>query len=130
MPSIFSKIIDRTIPAYIIKEDEHFIAFLDAFPIKEGHVLVVPKVEVDKLYDLEEVLLSKYLIFAQNIAHSMERSFECKRIGMSVVGLEVPHAHLHLIPISEMGDMDFSGEKLKLAPSEMEEIQQKIISNL
>lgn len=130
MSSVFSKIINRTIPAYIIKEDESFIAFLDAFPIKEGHVLVVPKKEVDKIYDLEEALLSEYLVFAKDIAQAIEKSFECLRVGMSVVGLEVPHAHLHLIPINEMSDMDFTQKKLTLSSEEMEEIREKIVAHL
>lgn len=130
MSSIFSKIIDRSIPAYIIKENEEFIAFLDAFPIQKGHVLVVPKRATDKLYNLEESLLAQYLIFSKEIALAMEKVFDCKRIGMSVVGLEVPHAHLHLIPINQIGDMDFTREKLQLNPEEMEEIREKIIYHL
>ncbi|HZH87598.1 MAG TPA: HIT family protein [Chitinophagaceae bacterium] len=130
MSSIFSKIIRREIPAYIVKEDEDFIAFLDAFPLQRGHVLVVPKKEVDKIYDLEAGLLSKYLVFAQPIAHAIEKAFPCERVGMSVVGLEVPHAHLHLIPINQMSDLDFTQKKLALSPEEMEAIRKDIIQYL
>lgn len=130
MSSIFSKIIRREIPAYLVKEDDDFIAFLDAFPLQKGHVLVVPKMEVDKLYDLEVDLLSKYLVFAQPIAHAIEKAFPCERVGMSVVGLEVPHAHLHLIPISQMSDLDFTQKKLELSPEEMEAIRKDIIQYL
>lgn len=130
MSSIFSKIIRREIPAYIVKEDEDFIAFLDAFPLQRGHVLVVPKKEVDKIYDLEAGLLSKYLVFAQPIAHAIEKAFPCERVGMSVVGLEVPHAHLHLIPINQMSDLDFTQKKLALSPEEMEVIRKDIIQYL
>lgn len=130
MSSIFSKIIRREIPAYIVKEDEDFIAFLDAFPLQRGHILVVPKKEVDKIYDLEAGLLSKYLVFAQPIAHAIEKAFPCERVGMSVVGLEVPHAHLHLIPINQMSDLDFTQKKLALSPEEMEAIRKDIIQYL
>ncbi len=130
MSSIFSKIIRKEIPAYIINEDDHFIAFLDAFPMQRGHVLVIPKKEVDKLYDLEADLLSQYLVFAQPIAHAIEKAFPCERVGMSVVGLEVPHAHLHLIPINKMSDMDFTQKKLEFSPEEMEAIRQDIIQYL
>lgn len=130
MSSIFSKIIRREIPAYIVKEDEDFIAFLDAFPLQRGHVLVVPKKEVDKIYDLEAGLLSKYLVFAQPIAHAIEKAFPCERVGMCVVGLEVPHAHLHLIPINQMSDLDFTQKKLALSPEEMEAIRKDIIQYL
>lgn len=130
MSSIFTKIINREIPAYIIKEDEEFIAFLDAFPIQKGHVLVIPKKEVDKLYELEEELLAKYLVFAKPIALALEKVFPCQRVGMSVVGLEVPHAHLHLVPINGMSDMEFTREKLKFTPEEMEAIRQEIVQYL
>lgn len=130
MASIFTKIIQGEIPSYKIKEDEHFLAFLDAFPIAKGHVLVIPKVEVDKLYDLEDDLLSQYLVFAKPIAKALEKAFPCERVGMSVVGLEVPHAHLHLLPINGMSDLNFTKEKLKFSPDEMKAIQEKIIENL
>lgn len=128
--TIFSKIIAGEIPSYKIAENEKFFAFLDIFPLREGHVLVVPKTEVDKFFDLPDEYLSELLVFAKPIAKAIENSFDCKRCGIEVVGLEVPHAHMHLIPINSANDLNFTGEKLKLSPSRMEEIQKKIISNL
>lgn len=130
MSSIFSKIIDKEIPAYLIKEDEHFIAFLDAFPLKNGHVLVVPKMEVDNMFDLPAVLLSALLLFAQPIAKAIEQSFDCNRCGMSVIGLEVPHAHLHLVPIKSANDINFTQPKITPTKEEFLSAQKKIISNL
>lgn len=128
--SIFSKIISREIPCYKIAEDEHFIAFLDIFPLVKGHVLVVPKKEVDKLFDLDDIVLSEMLLFAQPIARAIERSFACNRCGISVIGLEVPHAHMHLVPINSADDLNFTRPKLKLEAVEMSTIQQQIIANL
>jgi histidine triad (HIT) family protein len=130
MSSIFSKIISGEIPCYKIAENENFIAFLDVFPMVKGHVLVVPKVEVDYIFDLDKNLLSELLIFAQPIAIAIKKSIECNRIGLSVIGLEVPHAHLHLVPINSANDLNFTQEKLKLAPEEMKQIQDRIIENL
>jgi histidine triad (HIT) family protein len=130
MSSIFSKIIDKEIPAYLIKEDEHFIAFLDAFPLKNGHVLVVPKMEVDNMFDLPAELLSALLLFAQPIAKAIEQSFDCNRCGMSVIGLEVPHAHLHLVPIKSANDINFTQPKITPTKEEFLSAQKKIISNL
>lgn len=126
--SIFSKIIAGEIPSYKIAENEHFFAFLDIFPLVKGHVLVVPKLEVDKIYDLPQDYLSEILVFAQPIARAIEKAIPCKRVGMSVIGLEVPHAHLHLLPISNMEDINFTNPKLKLPPEELKEIQEKIIA--
>ena len=128
--TIFSKIIAGQIPSYKIAEDENFIAFLDIDPLVKGHVLVVPKVEVDKIFDLSENYLAGMLVFAQPIAKSIERSFNCKRCGISVIGIEVPHAHMHLIPINSANDLNFTRSKLSLKKEEMEEIQQKILKNM
>ena len=128
--TIFSKIIAGEIPSYKIAESEKFFAFLDIFPLRQGHVLVVPKVEVDKLFDLPEDYLKEMLLFAQPIAKAIEKAFNCNRCGISVIGLEVPHAHLHLIPINTANDLNFNQGKLKLTPEEMKETQQKILKNL
>ena len=126
MSSIFSKIIEGSIPSYKIAEDEYFIAFLDVFPLVKGHVLVVPKVEVDKIFDVPQDYLQRWLTFAQPIAQAIEKSFDCKRCGISVVGLEVPHAHIHLIPVTKVEEMNFKNERLKFSPHEYESILQKI----
>jgi histidine triad (HIT) family protein len=128
--TIFSKIIAGEIPSYKIAENEKFFAFLDIFPLVEGHVLVIPKIEVDKFFDLPEVYLVDLLLFAKPVAQAIERSFNCNRCGMSVVGLEVPHAHLHLMPINSANDLNFTNDKLKLSPEEFKAIQQKIIANV
>ena len=128
--TIFSKIIAGQIPCYKIAEDENFFAFLDIFPLVKGHVLVVPKVETDKFFDLNDKYLSALLLFAKPIAHAIEKAFPCNRCGISVVGLEVPHAHLHLLPINSADDLNFMRGKLKLSPEELKEIQGKIITNL
>lgn len=130
MSSVFTKIINGDIPAYKIAENEDFIAFLDVFPIQKGHVLVVPKTEIDKAFDLNDDLLSKWLVFAKPIAKSIEKSFDCNRCGISVIGLEVPHAHMHLVPINAADDLNFARPKLSLDKAELEQIQQTIISNL
>ena len=128
--TIFSKIIQGDIPAYKIAENDLFIAFLDIFPLQKGHVLVVPKIEVDKVFDLPDNYLSELLVFAKPIAKAIEDSFPCNRIGMVTVGLEVPHAHLHLIPINQAEDLDFSNPKLKLDIAELIAIQELIIAKL
>lgn len=128
--SIFSKIINGEIPSYKIAENENFYAFLDIFPMTKGHVLVVPKIEIDKIFDLPENYLAEMMLFAKPIAKSIEQSFPCNRCGISVIGLEVPHAHMHLIPINSADDLNFTREKLKLSTAEFQEIQQTIISNL
>jgi len=130
MSTVFSKIIAGEIPAYKIAENEHFYAFLDIFPLKEGHVLVVPKTEVDKLFDLEDDLLSELLVFAKPIAKAIERAFPCDRCGLSVIGLEVPHAHMHLLPINSSDDLNFTRPKLKLSPEQLVAVQQKIVHQL
>ncbi len=128
--SIFTKIITGEIPSYKIKEDEKFYSFLDIFPLVKGHVLVVPKIEVDKFFDLPPEYLQAILQFAQPIAKSIEKSFDCKRCGISVVGLEVPHAHMHLLPINSANDLNFTLPKIKVTPEELLEFQKRIISNL
>ncbi len=128
--TIFSKIIAGEIPAYRIAEDAHFFAFLDIFPLVRGHVLVVPKKEVDNLFDLPEAYLSALLVFAQPIAKAIESGFPCNRCGISVVGLEVPHAHLHLIPINSADDLNFTRPKLKLSQEELKEVQEIILQAL
>jgi len=128
--TIFSKIIAGEIPSYKIAENEKFFAFLDIFPLREGHVLVVTKTETDKFFDLPDEYLSEMLVFAKPIAKAIEKSFNCNRCGIEVVGLEVPHAHMHLIPINSANDLNFTNEKLKLTPEQMKKVQEKIISNL
>jgi histidine triad (HIT) family protein len=128
--SIFSKIIAGEIPCYKIKEDDNFIAFLDVFPLVKGHVLVVPKIEVDKLFDLPENYLQEILLFAKPIAAAIEKSFDCRRCGISVIGLEVPHAHVHLVPMNSADDLNFTREKLKFSEVEMEEVQDEILKYL
>ncbi|MGK2864838.1 MAG: HIT family protein [Chitinophagaceae bacterium] len=128
--TIFSKIISGEIPSYKIAENERFYAFLDIFPLREGHVLVVPKSETDNFFDLPEEYLSELLVFAKPIAKSIERSFDCNRCGISVIGLEVPHAHLHLIPINTANDLNFTQAKLKVTEERMKEIQKMIVEQL
>lgn len=128
--TIFSKIIAGEIPSYKIAENEKCFAFLDIFPLVKGHTLVIPKIEIDNLFDLPKDYLQEMLVFAQPIAKAIERSFRCNRCGISVVGLEVPHAHIHLVPINSMDDLNFTRGKLKLSQEELKETQQKILSNL
>ena len=127
--SIFTKIIKGEIPCYKIAEDDRFIAFLDVFPIKKGHTLVVPKVQIDYLFDLDDSLLSDLMIFAKIVAQKMERAISCERIGIAVIGLEVPHAHIHLVPLDTIGDIDFSQPKLQLSAKEMTEIADSLRIN-
>ena len=127
--TIFSKIIAGTIPSYKIADNEHFFAFLDIAPLKKGHVLVVPKHETDKIFDLPDEFLSGMLVFAKPIAMAIEQSFPCNRCGIIVIGLEVPHAHMHLIPINSADDLNFANPKLKLTPDEFVAIQQRIIQS-
>ncbi|MEO6537599.1 MAG: HIT family protein [Ferruginibacter sp.] len=128
--SIFSKIIAGEIPSYKIKESEKFLAFLDVFPLVKGHVLVVPKIEIDRLFDLPDIYLGEMLLFAKPIAKSIEKTFECNRCGISVIGIEVPHAHLHLLPINSANDLNFTQKKISVSEDELKKIQQLIIDNL
>ena len=130
MASIFTRIIEGEIPCYKIAEDEHFFAFLDIAPMAKGHTLVVPKTEIDKAFDLPAEIIGKWLVFAQPIAKAIERSFNCDRCGVSIIGLEVPHAHMHLVPINGSDDLNFTRPKLQLSAEEMKEVHAKIISAL
>jgi histidine triad (HIT) family protein len=128
--TIFSKIIKGEIPSYKIAENELFFAFLDIFPLQKGHVLVVPKIEIDKVFELPDNYLAEMLLFAKPIAKAIEASFSCNRVSMVTIGLEVPHAHLHLIPIQSADDIHFSNPKLQLTKEEFLAIQSTITSKL
>lgn len=128
--TIFSKIIAGEIPSYKIAENDKFFAFLDIFPLREGHVLVVPKIATDNFFDLPKEYLDELLVFAQPIAKAIEKSFDCNRCGITVIGLEVPHAHMHLIPINQANDLNFTQPKLKVSEERMKEIQQLIVDKL
>ena len=128
--SIFTRIINGEIPSYKIAENEQFFAFLDIFPLREGHVLVIPKVEVNKIFDLPAEYLSQMLVFAQPIAKAIEKAFPCNRCGISVIGIEVPHAHMHLLPINSANDLNFTQPKLQLSESALKAIQEKILQHL
>jgi histidine triad (HIT) family protein len=128
--TLFSKIIAGEIPSYKIAEDDRFYAFLDVFPLRSGHVLVVPKVEVDNLFDLEEDYISGLLPFAQPIAKAIERAFSCNRCGISVIGLEVPHAHVHLVPINSSNDLNFNQPKPRASDEALQQVQQRILQEL
>jgi histidine triad (HIT) family protein len=122
MASIFTKIIQGEIPCYKIAEDDNYLAILDIQPLVPGHVLVIPKIEVDYIFDCDDELLAGLILFAKKVAKMMEGKFECKRIGVSVIGLEVLHTHIHLIPINSVQDINFSRPKLQLEKSELERI--------
>ncbi|MBD8490329.1 HIT family protein [Echinicola sp. CAU 1574] len=126
MASIFTKIINREIPGHIVAEDDHYIAFLDIMPLVKGHVLVVPKQEVDYIFDLEDDVLSGLNIFAKKVAKAIDKTIKCTRVGVAVIGLEVPHVHVHLVPLNTMDDINFTRPKLKLENEEMAEIAKKI----
>lgn len=126
MPSIFTKIINRDIPGYIVAEDNHFIAFLDIMPLSLGHTLVVPKREEDYIFDLDDSELTAMIVFAKRVAKAIEKAVPCKRIGLAVIGLEVPHAHIHLVPLNSMADINFSKPKLSLTKEEFISIVEKI----
>ncbi len=126
MATIFSRIILGEIPSYKIAEDDRFYAFLDIRPMSKGHTLVVPKQEIDYLFDLDDSLLSDMAVFAKKVTKAIEKAIPCKRVGMMVIGLEVPHAHIHLIPIQKEGDMSLANPKLQLSPQEFEEIAERI----
>lgn len=128
--TIFSKIINGDIPAYKIAEDENFFAFLDIAPLVSGHVLVVPKTEVDKFFDLPDTYLAAILVFAKPIARAIEKTFDCNRCGISVVGLEVAHAHVHLLPVNSANDLNFTKAKLTVSPDELRATQHKILAHL
>ncbi len=130
MPTIFSRIISGEIPSHKIAENDNYFAFLDIMPLAPGHVLVVPKKPIDYIFDIDDDLLAGMLPFAKRIAHAMEKVIPCERIGISVIGLEVPHAHIHLIPLRTMDDINFSRPKLKMTQQELTEIAAKIVAAL
>jgi len=126
MSSVFSKIITGDVPAYKVLENENFLAFLDIFPLAKGHVLVIPKNETDYLFDLSSDEYLELWKFAQQVAKAMEKVIECKRIGVAVIGLEVPHAHIHLVPLNNVSDINFERPKLSFSEDEMNEVAQNI----
>jgi histidine triad (HIT) family protein len=128
--TIFSRIIAGEIPSYKIAENDQFYAFLDIFPLREGHTLVIPKLEVDNFFDMPDAFLTQILGFARPIAKAIEKAFDCNRCGLSVVGLEVPHAHLHLVPIDSSDDLNFTRRKLKPGPEQLKAAQEKILRYL
>lgn len=130
MPSIFSRIIAGEIPCHKVAESDKYMAFLDINPLAKGHTLVVPKLEVDYIFDLEDEMLAELMIFAKNIGRAIEQVIECERIGVTVIGLEVPHTHIHLIPINHIGDMNFSKPKLSLSDDELSSIALSIRQQL
>lgn len=130
MATIFSKIVLGQIPSWKIAEDQNFYAFLDINPISKGHTLVIPKKETDYIFDLENQDFSSLFAFAQKVAIAIKEVVPCKRVGIAVLGMEVPHAHIHLIPLNQESDLDFKKEKLKLSTSEMEQISKQISSKI
>ncbi|MFT5723348.1 MAG: histidine triad (HIT) family protein [Bacteroidia bacterium] len=130
MASIFSKIVSGEIPCYKIAETEDFLAFLDVFPLRKGHTLVIPKQEVDYIFDLEDEMFAGLQIFSKIVAKAVKQAIPCKRIGTAVIGLEVPHTHIHLVPINDIGDINFSLPKLKIEDDEMQKIAASIRSFL
>mgnify|MGYP000023498319 FL=1 len=129
MSSIFTKIINGEIPSYKVAEDENYYAFLDINPNAKGHTLVIPKKEVDKLFDLDDETYSGLFQFAHKVAKALEKSVDCKRVGMSVVGLEVPHAHVHLIPINRVSDVNFTSKKVSMQHKEFVTLAKEISNN-
>ncbi|NBX26775.1 MAG: transcription elongation factor GreA [Chitinophagia bacterium] len=128
--TIFTKIINREIPSHIIAEDDEFIAILDAFPLVEGHVLVIPKKEINNAFDLDDDLLSKWMLFAKPIAKAIQKSLPCKRCGVAIIGLEVPHAHMHLVPLQTAQDINFTNKTIEVPDSRQEQIAQLLKTNL
>ncbi|MDE3235968.1 MAG: HIT family protein [Bacteroidota bacterium] len=128
--TLFSKIIAGEIPSYKIAEDDRFYAFLDIFPSAPGHTLVVPKIEVDRLFDLPTDYLQGILAFAQPIAKAVQQAYGCDRVNIITIGFEVPHAHIHLLPMNGMGDMNALAHKMKVTPAQLKEVQEKIVSYL
>ena len=128
MPSIFSKIVSGDIPAFKVAEDENYVAFLDIFPLAKGHVLVIPKKETDYIFDLDSEEYLGLFSFAKKVAKAMDKIISCERIGVAVIGLEVPHAHIHLVPLHDVSDINFERPKLKFKDSEMQEIADLIKS--
>jgi len=129
MATLFTRIVNGEIPCYKVAETEDFLAFLDIQPLVRGHVLIVPKLEIDYIFDIENELLSKMIVFSKEVASKIKTAYPCKKVGVSVIGLEVPHAHIHLIPINSLTDMNFASSKLTLDASELEFIANKIASS-
>lgn len=129
MATIFSRIIQGEIPCYKIAEDENYFAFLDINPLAEGHTLVVPKTETDYIFDLDDKTLAGMHVFSKRVARAIEKSVKCTRIGIAVIGLEVPHAHIHLVPLNHIGDLNFANPKLKLTPERYSQIAETIRTN-
>ena len=130
MATIFSRIVKGEIPCYKIAEDERFFAFMDINPVAVGHTLVIPKREDDYIFNLEDDEIGAMMVFAKKVAKAIEKAVPCKRIAVAVIGLEVPHAHIHLIPITQEGDMDFKKEHVHMTPEEFVEVQKRIVENL
>ncbi|MBI5219873.1 MAG: HIT family protein [Bacteroidia bacterium] len=126
MPTLFTKIIKGEIPSYKIAEDDKYFAFLDIYPLTKGHTLVIPKIENDYIFDLNDDLLSGLMLFSKRVAKAIDKSVDCKRVGIAVIGLEVPHTHIHLVPINNISDLSFTNKKLTLAKQELTEIAEKI----
>lgn len=130
MATLFSRIINGEIPCYKVAEDEHYFAFLDINPLKAGHTLVVPKKETDYLFDIDDEELAGMIVFSKKVAAAIKKAYPCNRIGIAVLGLEVPHAHIHLIPMDSMEDVNFRNPKLKFTPEEFREIAGNIMKNM
>jgi histidine triad (HIT) family protein len=130
MASIFTKIINGEIPSYKVAEDDRYFAFLDINPLERGHTLVIPKKETDYIFDLDDDMLAGMHVFAKKVARAIDRVIECKRVGMAVLGLEVPHAHIHLIPINNLGDINFDNPRVQLTEDEFKDIAKKIKENV
>jgi histidine triad (HIT) family protein len=128
MSSIFSKIVAGEIPCFKVAEDDNYLAFLDITPLRRGHVLVIPKKETDYIFDLTDEAICGIFVFSKKVAHSIKKAFPCKKVGVTIIGLEVPHAHIHLIPMNSIADMNFAQEKLVLGNDELAEIADKIIN--
>lgn len=129
MATLFSKIVAGEIPCYKVAENNEFLAFLDIMPLRKGHVLVIPKLEVDYIFDLEDELLGRMMIFSKEVAQKIKKAFPCKKVGVTVIGLEVPHAHIHLVPMNTLSDMNFAQEKMSLTPEELSQIAHSISEN-
>lgn len=130
MASIFTRIINKEIPAYIVAEDDRYIAFLDINPLVKGHVLVVPKKEVDYIFDVDDETLAGLILFSKKVSHAIRKAVTCKRIGVAVIGLEVPHTHIHLVPMNSMGDINFTRPKLNPSKEELSEVLESIKRSL
>jgi len=126
MASLFTKIVRGEIPCYKVGETDHFLAFLDISPLQKGHTLIIPKVEIDYIFDLDDQMLGEMMIFSKKISKKIKSAFPCEKVGVAVIGLEVPHAHIHLIPINSMKDMDFSQPKLSLSANELQVVCDKL----